>query len=131
MSETETGRTLEYKFMFVIAMIHNVVTDRYHPVIYKPSPQPSWSQGDLLRFRSMGNHTEGFDTHEEALDFVNNKMVKDVQNTIDKADSPMALIADKVYTCLEKSFPWDGEGIPAMVNFFALDVDKQEAVLMM
>lgn len=87
--------------MMTIANLHNVKTNRYHPILFRESPQPSWSPGDPLRSKSSGHHTKGFDTREEAI-----------------AECKQIAERQQAKLCIEKDFSWDGEGMPAMVVFF-------------
>lgn len=86
----------------VIANLHNVKTDRYHPIMFQERPQPSYKEGDkLVRSKSVGHHTNGFDSRDEAI--TECKKLSGEYNT---------------RLCLSKDFPWDGEDVPAMVVFF-------------
>jgi hypothetical protein len=49
----------------------NSKTEKYHPMPYRPAPRPSDPDKGVMRFRSIGHHTEGFDTLEAAKAFVN------------------------------------------------------------
>mgnify|MGYP007047102703 CR=1 FL=1 len=51
---------------FLIVLLHNAETDRYHPCYYYQSPLPSsgGTEGPV-RYRSKGHHTEGFATEAE------------------------------------------------------------------
>ena len=86
----------------VVANLHNVKTNRYHPILFREAPQPSWKPGDkLVRSKSAGHHTAGFDTRDEAL-------------------TECRSIADRQHArlCISKDFAWEGEDTPAMVVFF-------------
>lgn len=94
----------------IIAMIHNTATDRYHPVIFSESPLPGPDEPEkLVRHKSAGHHTVGFDTREGALANIESDLAPRMKQHA---------IGD-VRTSLAKDFPWDGEGVPAMVAFFA------------
>jgi len=125
-----TPVTLENRLFYTIAMLHDVDKDRYHPIIYKPQPTPSWNEGDPVRSKSMMHHTGGFDTHAEAMASASGLLIT-MRDQIANGEGNLANWASEVYCCLEKSFPWDGHGVPALINFFAIDVDKQEVHLMM
>jgi hypothetical protein len=85
---------------WIIGMLHNTQTDRYHPITFRYAPTPS----GVDRYKSGGHHTDGFTIRSEALDFINNVMSKHYPGFT---------------PCLEKDFHWDGEGIPAMVTYFS------------
>ena len=88
--------------MHTVANLHNTKTDRYHPIAFQERPQPSYKPGDtLIRSKSMGHHTDGFDTREESL--------RECKNIADKLGGKL---------CTSKDFAWDGEDVPAMIVFF-------------
>ena len=84
-------------------MLHNTRTNRYHPMPFRYAPPPS---GDLFegtpravgRFRSIGHHTEGFATLEEAVAWT--------------SAQPNGYIVAGVW-------PWDGVESPAVVTWLA------------
>jgi hypothetical protein len=84
----------------IVAMLHNTGTDRYHPILFRESPLPG-NPENLVRHRSSGHHTKGFDTRPEAL--------VSAEELAKRQDAK---------TCLAKDFEWDGRDIPAMVVFF-------------
>jgi hypothetical protein len=86
----------------IIANLHNTKTDRYHPILFEERQLPGG--GGPTRHKSRGHHTVGFDTRDEAIA----ECVKMSENP----DCGGRL-------CVEKDFPWDGEGVPATVVFFA------------
>ena len=73
----------------------NTATERFHPISFRPSPMPS---GAAPRYKSLGHHTEGFDTKIEAIDWV-------------KSEERMLLTT--------REYAWDGEYVPAMIDFFS------------
>lgn len=83
----------------IVANLHNTQTDRYHPILFRDSPMPGGA--GPARHKSAGHHTVGFDTREEAI-----------------ADCEALAGRCEAKLCIAKDFPWDGEGIPAMVVFF-------------
>ena len=88
----------------ILAIIHNVATDRFHPVVFEENPLPGPPSPDKpVRHKTKMHHTGGFDTREEALASIEN-------------DLKARLECSNVRT--ETDFEWDGEGIPAMVHFF-------------
>jgi hypothetical protein len=91
----------------IIANLHNTKTDRYHPILFTERPLPGGS--GPVRHKSVGHHTVGFDTRDEAI--------AECRKMSENPDCGGRL-------CVEKDFEWDGEGTPAMVVFF-VDVGGQ------
>lgn len=86
----------------IVANLHNLKTDHFHPILFQEVPQPSWATGSsLVRSKSVGHHTAGFQARDEAL--VECKKIAEGQNA---------------RLCVAKDFAWDGEDTPAMVVFF-------------
>jgi hypothetical protein len=54
------------------AILKNDDTGRYHPILFRPAPRPSddVEEGKACRHRSVGHHTDGFDTVEKAQEMV-------------------------------------------------------------
>lgn len=89
----------------IVCMLRNAATDRYHPIVFRiaPLPGPAGDPQDRLpaqRYKSHGHHTEGFDTLEAA-----------------EADDK-AMCEQHGFTWQDLKLEWDGEGVPAMVQFF-------------
>ena len=82
--------------MYPTGIIVNTDTNRFHPVSFRPAPMPGNS--DVPRYKSIGHHTAGFDTIEEAETWINEN-----DNCI----------------MTSNRYQWDGVGIPALVDFFA------------
>ena len=84
-----------------VSMLHNRETGRFHPIAFRPAPLPSGPVGGsgsgYERFKSIGHHTNGFDTEKEALAYIK-----------EHAD----------WLWMEEFLEWDGEGSPAAVSFF-------------
>lgn len=96
----------------IVAMLHNEKTDRYHPILFRESPLPGpHYEGKLIRHKSVGHHTNGFDTREEAL--------KHIETSKDMKEN-----CPYMKKCLDKDIPWDGEGLPLAVVFFSEDGTK-------
>ncbi len=90
----------------IIGMIHNMKLNRWHPVIFLEAPLPG---GDgPSRHKSRLHHTSGFETRELAITSAKGEL----------ADRCKAQFFGEIKFSLEKDFPWDGEGVPAMVVFF-------------
>lgn len=93
----------------IIGMIHNTKNDTYHPVVFSEHPLPGPPEdGKLVRHKSKMHHTNGFATREEALANARGELAERVAEHF----------SGKPRFCLAKDFPWDGEGVPAMVVFF-------------
>jgi hypothetical protein len=85
----------------IIATIHNTATNRWHPVLFVESPLPG--SATLVRHKSKGHHTDGFDTKIESDEYATNHMTSSIQG---------------VHLTLDTVFSWDGNGVPALVHFF-------------
>jgi hypothetical protein len=83
----------------VVGNLHNLDTDRYHPILFREKPLAGGVTGG--RYLSVGHHTEGFDEREDALTFCE-----------EMADRQQARL------CVDKDFLWDGEDTPALVVGF-------------
>lgn len=93
----------------VIAMLHNTKDQRWHPVVFVESPLPGPPSDDKpVRHKSKMHHTTGFPTREEAVVNVRESLAAQVREHA---------IGD-VRFHLDGDIEWDGEGIPAMVDFF-------------
>jgi len=95
----------------IFAMLRNTTTGRYHPILFYESPLPG-SPPDLVRHKSKGHHTAGFDTRTDALAFIEGQQKK------------MAEMEMPARTCVANDFEWDeaADPVPAMVVFFVEDV---------
>lgn len=87
--------------MKIIANLHNMKTDRFHPILFGGYPLAR-NEGPG-RFKSIAHHTIGFDTREESIAECR-RMSEDP-----KCGGTL---------CVDKDFAWDGEVTPAMVVFF-------------
>lgn len=60
--------------MYPTTVMKNTATGRFHPISYRPAPRPSESAdlgaGTVCRHKSIGHHTDGFDTLEEAVEWI-------------------------------------------------------------
>lgn len=82
-------------------ILKNTSTGRFHPIIFRQGPAPSSSENDdVQRFKSQGHHTEGFDTVEEATEFLE-------ENSSQLWNSNIV-------------WDWDGKEIPAMTWWFSM-----------
>jgi len=79
-------------------ILKNTLTNRFHPIIFHEAPFPGQSVdrkiGSVVRYRSYGHHTNGFDTLEQAQDYVRTE--------------------HKGYVLLDGIGDWDGVETPAM-----------------
>jgi hypothetical protein len=85
--------------MYPTGILQNTKTGRFHPIAFRPAPLPSEADRDMgaLRHKSIGHHTAGFETLELA-----------------KAD-----IADRGWKDCGTVWEWDGEDVPAMIEWFS------------
>jgi hypothetical protein len=83
---------------YPVAMLYNTATQRFHPIFFEPRPRPS-DTGDIVRHKSLGHHTIGFPTIENAREHTT---ARD-----DCKDSGLVL-------------EWDGKGVPALCYEFSL-----------
>lgn len=83
-------------------VLKNTKAGRFHPISFRFAPTPSATEKDLAqRFKSIGHHTVGFETLEEAKAWV--------------ASKPELRLTENVWE-------WDGGGIPAMVEWFPMSL---------
>lgn len=83
-------------------VLQNVATGRFHPIFFRVAPMPSGADSDagMLRYKSKMHHTEGYDTHEDAIVY------------------GKKLCTENNWTWDDRVIGWTGEGIPAMVEWF-------------
>ncbi len=81
-------------------VLENAQTNRFHPISFRCSPAPSgpmeFNGTKLERHKSLGHHTEGFDTIEEAQEWIKNHESCEFMGDV---------------------WLWDGTDIPAMVQW--------------
>lgn len=86
--------------MYPTGVLLNEKTMRFHPISFRRAPMPGLADenSDLKRYKSIGHHTAGFDSLEEARKFIT-----------DRADQ----MRDEgiVWT-------WNGVEMPAKVEWF-------------
>lgn len=97
---------------YVVCILHNMGTDRPHNILFRPAPFPG-NVTDLMRHRSAGHHTAGFDTIEAA--------VADAKALAERVGG--------VYV-EDSGFAWDGEDIPAMTAIFNMDADGKVSIVL-
>jgi len=86
---------------YLLAILYNEKLKRYHPIAFVEAPFPGGSDnnsGTSTRFKSTGHHTEGFETHEEAIE--------DCKDKVDCLPGGQIWDGDLI--------GWNGEGIPAI-----------------
>jgi len=86
-------------------ILRNTKTDRYHPVPFRRAPMPGNADATMQaqRYRSIGHHTEGFDTLDDARAYI----------AANNNENCRLIDAGVVWE-------WDGEGVLAMTEFFSL-----------
>lgn len=77
-----------------VGVLHNTATNRYHPIVFRYAPPPSGDLPTAARYKSIGHHTAGFDTLDQAI------------AEIEKQEG---------WWNLNTVWAWDGEGVPAKV----------------
>jgi hypothetical protein len=83
----------------------NSSNGRFHPIYFRMAPFPGDAEvAGAARYKSSVHHTAGFETIEEAESHINEAALKD------------AAVAGA--TDSGRRWDWDGEGVPAMVEFF-------------
>lgn len=84
-------------------VLRNSNTNRYHPIVFRPSPMPGLADlhAEAQRYRSIGHHADGFDTFESARDYIL-RMIRE----------------DSRIVWVDRMFDWDGLKIPATTQFF-------------
>ena len=98
--------------LYPTGILTNVKTGRFHPISFRMAPMPGNADANTTaqRYKSAGHHTEGFDTKEQAVAWM-------VEN------------AEKGVINVETEYGWDGEGVPAMVEWFTSEqLNQTEAV---
>lgn len=80
--------------MYPTGILKNMETSRFHPISFRPAPMPS---GAAPRYKSLGHHTDGFDTLDGAEDWIsgNDNCLK-VQRLYEwwPADIPLPALTD-------------------------------------
>lgn len=93
--------------LMIIGMLHNEKANLFHPITFRKAPHSADGK-EYARYKSGGHHTEGFNSREEAVTHITDSLGPRIKEHYGEW-SP----------CLERDFPWDGEGVPAMVLFFS------------
>ena len=85
--------------MYPTGMLKNTATGRFHPIVFRPAPMPGGSDLDASaqRYKSLGHHTEGFATEDEAI---------------------ASIKAQPTWDWTGVAWEWDGNDVPATVEWF-------------
>lgn len=91
----------------------NTLTNRFHPILYVEDLSFIGQKDGIKRWKSKGHHTSGFDTRQEAVDFILSMNPKLKEN----------LNGGNVYFSVDENYDmeWNGQGIPAIKTLFDLD----------
>jgi len=77
----------------------NQQTGRFHPITFRPAPLPSGPDATVgERYHSLGHHTVGFDTKEQAIAWIKER--------------------SEELTLIDREYTWDGMEVPACTDFF-------------
>lgn len=81
-------------------LLKNTKTGRWHPILFRPAPLPGGGDAGFpaQRYKSLGHHTAGFSTEEEAMAHIRQHPEMDWRGP---------------------TWEWDGEDVPLMVEYFA------------
>jgi len=85
----------------LIGMLFNTAKNTYHPIFYYESPFPGEGTDSVVRFKSKGHHTTGFEKLGDAID-----SLPDLQQRI--TGQGYIPIVD-----IEAMIEWNGDGVPA------------------
>lgn len=97
-------------FMYLhalIMMLFNTSSNRWHPIFYFESPLPGpYDEQSIVRYKSKGHHTVGFDNREDAL--------KECVSVKDRLINEMS--CPDVIDETNEDLVWDGEGMPTDIQ---------------
>lgn len=98
-------------FNIIVAILFNAKENSWHPIIFSERPLPGPpEEGKPVRHKSSGHHTAGFKDRAEAVRNVETELAPKIKETYGE---PRLTI--------KRDILWDGEDLPAMVEFFAED----------
>ena len=104
----------------VAAILHNTATNRWHPIFYREVPLPGPdTPGKPVRHKSIGHHTDGFATRQEAVTSAEGT----AKLIVDKGQAPSVGLT----LTEDQDGEWDGTSIPADVAFFQIDAQTHIA----
>jgi hypothetical protein len=89
----------------LIKILHNTKLNKWHPIFYFESPLPGGGIEDLVRYKSNGHHTTGFDTRELAVKNINENLINQIKDST--IFTPLLEIEEKT------DIDWNGDNIPA------------------
>lgn len=88
-------------------MLYNTAKNTWHPIIYFESPFPGpLSKSSSTRFKSMGHHTGGFVSREDAIADVNKQELVIKEKTL----------YTNIIREIDEDMYWDGKGVPADIQ---------------
>lgn len=88
--------------LYPTGILKNNMTGRFHPISFRLAPTPSSTEKDVAqRFKSVGHHTEGFETLESATAWV---------------------LSKEELRFVDIVWEWEGNYIPAMVEWFSMSL---------
>ncbi len=99
-------------FKLIQGIIYNEKDKLWHPIAYREAPLPGPDTSDKpVRHKSIGHHTEGFATRDEAA--------ADVLATTERCKASADVVGDIRY--VKKDIIWNGEDVPAASLIFGDD----------
>jgi hypothetical protein len=90
------------------AILHNTVTDRWHPIEFYACPLPSDPEFNTPRHYSLGHHTDGIASKEAAIMYIR-----------------VLCEQDGVSDCSDHVFAWDGSPLRGLCAYL-IPKPKQE-----
>lgn len=76
-------------------ILHNVKTGRFHPIAFRQAPMPGLVDlnAEAQRYKSLGHHTEGFETKELALENIKSdpahmRLIEGLEYEWDETEDP-------------------------------------------
>lgn len=93
--------------MYKTGIITNTTAGTFHPIYFRMAPLPGGAElsSGHQRYKSAFHHTGGFKTIDEAE--------ANIVSAAGQPDSPVAGTTDS-----GRRWEWDGESVPAIVDFF-------------
>jgi hypothetical protein len=85
-------------------VLRNSRTGRYHPIPFGPAPRPGRGneRGNSRRYKSVGLHAAGFDTIEQAREYIARRGAEGSRRWVD----------------VGTVWDWDGSDMSARIEFF-------------
>lgn len=105
----------------LVKMLHNIEAKKWHPIFYYDKPFPGgFKDGGIndavIRYKSKGHHTTGFDKREDAV-----KSANELIDTLRNRDHDTVLVEiDEKDDIL-----WDGKEIPADTQLRPISLVKK------